>query len=174
MNRKILSLIVALASLTIFSSCSSSDDDYVDRSKLECYVVDGCAYEKMAYEGWSFASRSEIEDYLFRYYDPAYLHQFNDTLDWYKDPLVDLLRSYDSGYFRKRALIIKCFPNVAELYHKVDGVYLDSETNALNVDMITQVYNNKKFDYSFVIVECAQSDLNRDVFWNMDFHYYEN
>lgn len=172
MMEKIKYLFVALFAMSLFSSCSSSDSDEVSRKSLDSYVVEHCAYERDAFRGLNFRTRAEIEDFLLIYAD-SYYREFGEELDWERDGLVNLLRSYDSRFFRDRGIIMKCFANSSKLHHKVGGVYVDAETDALNIDLITQIYSEQE-EYAYIIVECTHSDLKRDVFWNLDFRYYDN
>lgn len=168
---KIKFILAALLFAGLFSACSSSDSDEVSRNTLDSYVVQGCAYEKDAFRGINFRSRAEVEDFL-AIYAGAYYQEFAEELDWEFDPLVLLLRSYDSRFFRDRGIIMKCFSNSADLEYKIDGVGVDTETDALNVNLVTQILSHQK-EYAYIIVECTHSDLKRDVVWNLDFHYYE-
>ena len=168
---KIKFILAALLFVSLFSACSSSDSDEVPRHTLESYVVQGCAYEKEAFRGTNFRNRAEIEAFL-EAYAKAYYYEFSEELDWEVDPLVTLLRSYDSRFFRDRGLIVKCFSNSADLDYIIEGVGVDTETDLLNIDLTTQVLSHKK-EYAYIIVECTLSDLKRDVVWNLDFQYYE-
>lgn len=125
----------------------------------------------MAYLGLSFRNRAEVEDFV-EDYAYSYEREFGVALDEEKEPLVVFLRGYESPFFKDRALMMKCFANSSDLKYEVNGVFVDAETDALNIDLLTQIYTRED-EYSYVVVECTHSDLNRDVFWNLDFRYYD-